>query len=117
DGVMVDGVVVNGKPVTAILDTGSNGTFAVSPMGIDLLRLADLVARSVATRSVGYNGEFETHEGHLGNVVIGDISVENGGVKYFGKGSGHDSARWELNIGNVFLKNYVVTIDYPKKKI
>jgi hypothetical protein len=36
---------------------------------------------------------------------------------FFGKGTGNDHRRWGLNIGNEFLKNYVVTIDYQAKAI
>ena len=36
-------------------------------------------------------------------------------VIFFGKGTGRDDKRWGLNIGNAFLKDFVVTIDYRSK--
>jgi hypothetical protein len=43
--------------------------------------------------------------------------VDNPPVIFFGKGSGRDKKVWGINIGNEFLKDYVVTIDYRKKLI
>lgn len=115
--VLIDGVLVNGKPVTANLDTGSSGTFQLSPQAIKELGLAEDTARGKANTSVGYNGAFENREGTIKNVTIGTISVNNPQVLFFGPGTGHDNAPWSINIGNDFMKNYIVTVDYVKKKV
>jgi|tagenome__1003787_1003787.scaffolds.fasta_scaffold20578167_2 predicted aspartyl protease len=117
DDVLVDGVVVNGKTVTANLDTGSSGTFALSPRAIDDLGLAGEAASGKATASVGYNGISKNREGTIKNVTIGTISVDNAPVQYFGKGSGHDKVPWSINIGNAFMKDYVVTVNYRAKTV
>ncbi|HEV7701020.1 MAG TPA: hypothetical protein VGO43_12375 [Pyrinomonadaceae bacterium] len=67
--------------------------------------------------SVGYNGAFENREGTLTSLTIGSITVSKPAVLFFGKGTGHDDVPWDVNIGNVFLKDYVLTIDYPGKKL
>jgi hypothetical protein len=59
----------------------------------------------------------QNREGQLGNVTVGAISVDGPPVIFFGKGSGRDKKAWGINIGNEFLKDYVVTIDYRKKLI
>jgi predicted aspartyl protease len=117
DNVLIDGIMINGKRVTANLDTGSNGTFDLSPKGIEELGLADDALRGKATSSVGYNGISENHAGTIKNITIGTISVDNAAVQYFGKGSGHDKAPWSVNIGNEFMKDYVVTVDYRAKTV
>ena len=33
---------------------------------------------------------------------------------FYGKGTGRDDAAWGLRIGNAFLKNFVVTVDYQR---
>jgi hypothetical protein len=38
-------------------------------------------------------------------------------VVFWGKGTGRDRRPWGLDIGNAFLKDYIVTIDYLKKRI
>jgi hypothetical protein len=38
-------------------------------------------------------------------------------VVFFGKGTGRDKKPWGVNIGNVFLKDFVVTIDYRSKLV
>ncbi|PYS88289.1 MAG: hypothetical protein DMF62_10195 [Acidobacteria bacterium] len=115
--VLIDGVLVNGKPVTANLDTGSSGTFQLSPQAIKVLGLSEDAARGKASTSVGYNGTFENREGTIKNVTIGTISVDHPQVLFFGAGTGHDKAPWSINIGNDFMKKYVVTVDYVKKKV
>jgi predicted aspartyl protease len=117
DNLLIPGIVVNGQQVTANLDTGSSGSFQLSPAAVVALKLTDEVVRAPVTTSVGYNGEFENRTGKLKSVKIGEISVNDAPVQFYGKGSGHDSVPWSLNIGNVFLKDYVVTINYRGKSV
>jgi hypothetical protein len=49
--------------------------------------------------------------------TIGAISVDAPDVVFFAKGTGRDKKPWGINIGNVFLKDFVVTIDYRRKLI
>ncbi len=117
DNVLIDGILVNGKPVTANVDTGSSGTFQLSPKAIKELGLSEDAARGKVSTSVGYNGTFENREGTLKNVTIGTLSVDNPKVLFLGAGTGHDKAPWSLNIGNDFMEKYVVTVDYIEKKV
>jgi hypothetical protein len=50
-------------------------------------------------------------------VTIGGISVDEPSVVFFGKGTGPDKKPWGVNIGNVFLRDFVVTIDYRSKLV
>lgn len=115
--VLIDGIVVNGRSVTANLDTGSSGTFQISPKATAELGLADDAARGKASTSVGYNGAYENRQGTIKNITIGTISVDNPTVLFFGPGTGHDKVPWSINIGNEFMKDYVVTVDYVAKTV
>jgi len=117
DNVILDDVWVNGTKAVANLDTGSSGMAQLSPKGVARLGLADAAAKGAVRTSVGYNGAFENHEGKLDSVRIGNITVNGVDVLYFPVGSGHDKVPWDINIGNGFLKNYVVTVDYIKKTL
>ncbi|HEY2846781.1 MAG TPA: pepsin/retropepsin-like aspartic protease family protein [Pyrinomonadaceae bacterium] len=117
DNVLLDDVWVNGAKVVASLDTGSSGTVQLSPRGVERLGLADAAAKGEVRTSMGYNGSFENRVGKLASVKIGGLLTNNVDVLYFPPGSGHDKAPWDINIGNVFLKDYVVTVDYRAKTV
>ena len=117
DNVLIDGVSVNGKKMVANLDTGSDGTFKLTPAAVSYLGLEREVAKAQISGSVGYNDVSENREGKIGNVTIGGISVDAPIVIFFGKGTGRDKKVWGINIGNAFLKDFIVTIDYRSKLV
>ena len=117
DNVLIDEVTVNGKKMVANLDTGSDGTFKLTPAAVSYLGLEQEVSKAQVDASVGFNGLSENREGKIGNVTIGGISVDAPTVIFFGKGTGRDKEPWGVNIGNAFLKGFVVTIDYRSKLI
>jgi len=115
DNVLIDDVLVNGKKMTANFDTGSNGAFDLTPAAVIYLGMEEEVNRAPASSDVGYNGVAENKKGELSNVTIGGISVAGAPVTFFAKGTGRDKKPWGINIGNDFLKDFVVTIDYRSK--
>ena len=117
DNVLIDDVFVNGRKMVGNLDTGSNGMFDLTPAAITLLGMEEEVKQALASSDVGYNGVSENKKGKLTNVTIGGISVDAPEVVFFGKGTGRDKKPWGINIGNVFLKDFVVTIDYRHKLV
>ena len=117
DDVLIDEVSVNGKKIVANLDTGSDGSFQLTPAAVSYLRLEDEVSKAKVSTSVGFNGVSENREGRIGSVTIGGISIDAPTVIFFARGAGRDKRAWGINIGNAFLKNFVMTIDYPRKLI
>ena len=117
DNVLIDDVFVNGKKMVANLDTGSDGTFKLTPAAVSFLGLEEELRRARPSESVGYNELSENRQGTIGNVTVGSISVDTPAVIFFGKGTGRDKKPWGVNIGNGFLKDFVVTIDYRSKLI
>ena len=117
DNVLVDDVWINGTKVVANLDTGSGGTTDLSPKAIAKLGLSEAAARGAVHSSVGYNGAFENHEGKLASLKLGDVIANDVPVIFFSPGTGHDKVPWDVNIGNRFMKDYVVTLDYVKKTV
>ena len=117
DNVLIDDVSINGTKVVGNVDTGSNGSFNVTPAAVTKLGLDEEVNRAKVVTGVGYNGAAENKEGKVSNVTIGAISIDNPAVIFFAKGAGRDKEPWGINIGNVFLKDFVMTIDYPRKLI
>jgi predicted aspartyl protease len=115
DGILIDQVSVNAKKMPANLDTGSNGTFSLTPAAVSYLSLDAEASKAPVSTSVGYNGTAENREGKIGNVTLGAISIDAPTVVFFSKGTGHDKKKWGINIGNAFLRDFVVTIDYRSK--
>jgi hypothetical protein len=103
--------------MTANFDTGSNANFQLTPDAVRDLGLEAEVSTAQGSKSVGYNGVAENREGKIKNVNIGGITVDEPTVTFFAKGTGRDKKPWGINIGNAFLKDYVVTIDYLGKVI
>ena len=112
DDILVDGILVNGKKITATFDTGSNSTFQIAPGAIARLGLEKESREAQASHSAGFNGTAENRRGKVKNIGIGGISVDRPEVVFFNKGAGYDDAAWGLRIGNAFLKEFVVTVDY-----
>ena len=112
DNVLLDGVLVNGKKLVANLDTGSDDGFKLTPAAVSYLGLEEDFNRARTATSIGFNGVSENREGRVNNITIGGISIDAPAVIFFGKGTGRDKKAWGLNIGNTFLKDFVVTIDY-----
>jgi len=117
DDILATGVTVNGKRVITNIDTGSNSKFQLSPAAINKLGLSGDVLRAHASTSVGFNGELQNREGTVRNVTVGTISVNDPTVVFFGKGMGMDNGPWDLRIGNKFLKDFVVTLDFQHGRI
>ncbi len=117
DNILINGVLVNGKKITANFDTGSNGNFQLTPAAVLDLGLETEVGKAQVSKSVGYNGASENREGKIKNVTIGGISIDEPTVIFFGKGTGRDKKAWGINIGNAFLRDFVVTVDYRSKTI
>jgi len=59
----------------------------------------------------------QTRAGSLEAVVIGDIRRHSAKAVFFAKGTGRDKKPWAVNIGNGFLRDDIVTVDYPRKLI
>ena len=117
DNVLIDDVLVNGKKMVGNLDTGSSGLFNLTPAAVSYLGLEEEVSRAPVSSDVGFKGVSDNRKGKLRNVTIGGISVDEPDVIFFGKGTGRDKKPWGINIGNVFFKDFVMTIDYRKKLI
>jgi predicted aspartyl protease len=116
-GVVIDSVFINGQKVKATLDTGSSETFALTPEAVAIIGLDDEAQDGPAAKSVGYNGEFESKSGVLKSVRIGRLSIESAPAAFWPPGSGHDKKNYQVNIGNGFFKDYLMTFDFRRKMV
>lgn len=110
--VHLKGVRVNHRAITANLDTGSNSAFQLTPRGIRRLHLTAVAVGAKRHQSAGFNGNYQSRSGKLSSVDIGPIHKSSPDVTYWLPGTGHDDREFDINIGNGFMRQYVVTIDY-----
>jgi hypothetical protein len=96
----------------ATLDTGSSGTFALTPEAVAILGLEDQAQDGGGEKSAG---EYESKSGVLKSVRLGRLSLESAPASFWPAGSGHDKANFQVNIGNGFFKDYLVTFDFRGK--
>lgn len=115
DGVLIDNVFINGQKMRATLDTGSSGTFALTPEAVKTLALADEMQAAKAEESVGYNGEYKVRTGVLKSLRIGRLSIDSAPATFWLPGTGHDNKKYEVNIGNGFFKDFLLTFDFRSK--
>jgi len=115
EGVLIDSVFVNGQKMKATIDTGSSGTFALTPEAIAKLGLEEEMRDAKTEEFVGYNGGYETKTGILKSVRLGRLSVDSTQATFWLPGTGHDKKKFQVNIGNGFFKDFVMTFDFRGK--
>jgi len=114
--VIIDSVFINNEKMRATLDTGSSGTFSLTPQAVALLNLEEQAQPGEAS-STGYNGEYETKQGILKSVRLGRISVESVRANFWLPKTGHDNLKFQVNIGNGFFQDYLMTFDFKAKLV
>jgi predicted aspartyl protease len=114
--VIIDSVFINNEKMRATLDTGSSSTFTLTPDAVALLNLEEQ-AQPSETTSVGYNGEYESKQGILKSVRLGRISVESVRANFWLPKTGHDNLKFQVNIGNGFFQDFVMTFDFKSKLV
>jgi predicted aspartyl protease len=113
--VIVDSVFINNEKMRATLDTGSSGSFSLTPEAVALLGLDDQAADEEKERSVGYSGEYKGKKGILKSVRLGRFSAEGVQADLWLPKTGHDQKRYQVNIGNAFFQDFVMTFDFRNK--
>jgi predicted aspartyl protease len=113
---MIESVFVNNEKMRATLDTGSSGTFSLTPEAVAQLGLEEQ-GRDDEDESVGYNGAFKSKIGTLKAVRMGKLSVDSAQATFWLPGTGHDHKKFQVNIGNGFFKDFMVTFDLKNKMV
>jgi predicted aspartyl protease len=113
DDLEVEGVRVDGTPVRAIIDTGSNGALKITPEAVERLGLDRRAAEGKASQGTGYRGTYTSSKGRVESLTLGVFRIENPEAVFWSRGTGHDGKPWEVNIGNAVLRRFVVTLDAP----
>ncbi len=93
---LIDDVRVNGTTTSAKIDTGFDFPFGLLPKAIKSLSLE----------------KDPNPLTELTSVSLGSLSVQHVPALYL---RDFTEFSWGLNIGNIFLRDYILTIDYPRQ--
>ena len=113
--VIIDSVFVNNQKMRATLDTGSSSGFSLTPEAVAILGLGEDAGEGKTETSVGYNGQYEHQSGVLKSVRIGRYTAEGVQAAFFLPKTGHDNKPYQVNIGNEFFQDFVMTFDFKNK--
>jgi predicted aspartyl protease len=110
-GPVLDEVYINGRRIRAAMDTGSGDVLKLTPEAIKNLGLEKEASEGELVKGMGYNGEVQNRRGKVRSLRVGIISLDEPTVTFFAKGPLPGA------IGNGFLQDYIVTIDYRSRVI
>ena len=113
--VIVDSVFVNNEKMRATLDTGSSGSFSLTPEAVALLGLDDDAAEGKSEASAGSGRNYQGRNGILKSIRMGRYSAEGVQASFFLPKTGNDNRPWQVNIGNAFFQDFVMTFDFKNK--
>ena len=97
ENVLVDGVTIDGRPLKAAIDVGSADSVSLVPEAVRRLGLEKSLER-----------------GLLDSISVGAISAASVPLA---AAAPREKKPWEAVLGNGFLKDYVLTIDYPDLQV
>jgi predicted aspartyl protease len=115
--VIIDSVFINDQKMKATLDTGSSGGFALTPEAVKTLGLEEQALDGKSETGTGYNDDYEHKVGVLKSVRLGKIALDSAPATFWLVGTGHDNKSYQVNIGNGFFQDFVVTFDFRNKMV
>jgi predicted aspartyl protease len=113
--VIIESVFINNEKMRATLDTGSSSSFTLTPEAVATLRLDEQADEAKPSTSVGNNGEFANKSGLLKSVRLGRFALESVPATFWLPNTGHDKQTYQVNIGNAFFEDFILTFDFRGK--
>jgi predicted aspartyl protease len=116
---VVQDCYVNGARLSVTLDTGSSLGLILFPRAIERLGLGELARSGIPMHAGGYLGRASLTKGWATSVKLGSIDLGAIEVAYVQKGYGEDEtlARRGGNVGNAILQDFILTLDYPARRV
>ena len=115
EGILVDGVSIDGRQLKGSIDTGSSGSITLTSEAARRLGLESAAAPPEPPRAGGKAAPAPAREAAVRNVLIGALSADSATAAVLP--AGRDKKPWEAAFGVAFLKDLVVTVDYPDLKV
>lgn len=109
-------IEVNGRTIPVSLDTGSSLTLSIYPHAVTELGLEVVRAKATASDVLGARGKASVAEAEVDSLGIGALVIMKPRIT-FGRKPQDEVSRRKGNLGNGFLQNFVLTLDYPRREI
>jgi predicted aspartyl protease len=116
ESILIDQASIDGQPIKGSIDTGSGGSITITADAARKLGLQPAPAPPAPKASPG-KAQPSSREGAVRNVRIGTLFAESLAATFLPAAPGRDRKPWDASFGNAFLKDFVVTIDYPDLKL
>jgi predicted aspartyl protease len=117
EAILVDAVSIGGQRVRGCIDTGSSGSVLITAEAARKLGLEPAPAPAAAARTASGKGAPPPREGAARDVLVGTLSADSVPATILPATTGRDKKQWDAAFGNGFLRDLVVTIDYPDSKL
>jgi len=109
-------VMLEGREVRVVLDTGSSLTLGIYLDAVDDLGLSAARAAAAPRSVTGARGKADAYEGTVASLELGDVRLEHVPTVFMPRPSG-DPAGALGNLGNGFLRHTILTLDYPRRRL
>jgi predicted aspartyl protease len=109
-------VLVNGRQVPVVLDTGSSLTLGIYLDTVDELGLATARDAAIPRMLTGARGEVEGYEGVVASLAFGNVRLERVATVFLPRPAS-DPTRALGNLGNGFLQHTILTLDYRRRRL
>jgi Aspartyl protease len=107
---------INGREVPVVLDTGSSLTLAIHLDAVEGLGLAAARDAAIPRTITGARGEAEAFEGVVASLALGDVRMEGVPTVFLSRPAS-DPTHAVGHLGNGFLRQTILTLDYPRRRV
>jgi predicted aspartyl protease len=114
---LVEEVTLGGVQVVAQIDTGSSFGISLTPKATKRLGLQRIADAGTPAPGRGYNGATRATLGRIPVLEIGGVQFRDIEARFFSTGMGMDHASWDVNLGNPFLRQFLLVMDYHGRRI
>lgn len=116
EAILVDAVSIGGQRIRGCIDTGSSGSVRITAEAARRLGL-EAPPAPPAPRAASGKGSPPPREGVARDILVGTLSADSVPATFLPAATGRDKKPWDAAFGNAFLRDLVVTIDYPDSKL
>lgn len=114
---LVEDCMIAHSRVVAAIDTGSSFAITLTPAATARLGLQAVADAGQPMPGRGYNGVTKASLGTIPVIEIGGVQLRNVETRFFKPGFGYDHTKWDVNLGNPFLKQFQLTMDYHSRRV
>jgi Aspartyl protease len=110
-------VIVDGREVPVVLDTGSSLTLGIYFDAVAELGLQAAHDAATPRTLTGARGSVGAYEGVVESLALGDVRLERVPTVFLPRAASDPTTRALGNLGNGFLRHTILTLDYRRGRL